>query len=119
MSRSDNELLHEALTHFNLMFDHARGDVTDQLVIDAVCMRLSAGLEVLNRLDPEARDGLFGDRWPLMWGMRNRIAHGYLLVEPGIIRRTLDTDIPAIIGQIHQEPAHVDRHCGSRCLVDG
>lgn len=102
MSRSDDQVLQEALTHFQLMLDHAQGDVTDQLVIDAVCMRLSAGLEVLNRLDPHVRDGLFGDTWPLMWGMRNRIAHGYLLVEPGIIRRTLDADIPAIMKQIHQ-----------------
>lgn len=104
MSRSEQEVLHEALTHFALMLDHAQGDVTDQLVIDAVCMRLAAGLEVLNRLDPDVRDGLFGDSWPLMWGMRNRIAHGYLLVEPQIIRRTLETDIPAIIDQIHEGP---------------
>ena len=101
MSRSDHEVLHEALTHFDLMLHHAEGDVTDQLVIDAVCMRLSAGLEVLNRLAPDVRDGMFGDSWLLMWGMRNRIAHGYLLVDPGIIRSTLDTDIPAIINQIH------------------
>lgn len=102
MSRSDGKVLHEALTHFELALNHAQGDVMDQLVIDAVCMRLSAGLEVLNRLDPSARDPLFGDSWPLMWGMRNRIAHGYLLVEPAIIRRTLDTDIPTIIKHIRQ-----------------
>ena len=102
MTRSDHEVLQEALTHFGLMLQHAQDDVTDQLVIDAVCMRLSAGLEVLNRLDPDVRDGLFGDNWPLMWGMRNRIAHGYLLVEPGVIRSTLDTDIPAIIVQMHK-----------------
>ncbi len=84
------------------MLDHAQGGVTDQLVIDAMCMRLSAGLEVLNRLDPDVRDGLFGEDWPLMWGMRNRIVHGYLLVEPGIVRRTLDIDIPAIVDQIHK-----------------
>jgi uncharacterized protein with HEPN domain len=84
------------------MLDHARGDVMDQLVVDAVCMRLSAGVEVLNRLDTSVRDGMFGDSWPLMWGMRNRIAHGYLLVDASIIRRTLDTDLPAIIKQIRQ-----------------
>lgn len=105
MTRSDHEVLQEALTHFDLMLHHAQGDVTDQLVIDAVCMRLSAGLEVLDRLDPDVRDGMFGDSWPLMWGMRNRIAHGYLLVEPRVIRSTLDTDIPAIIVQIHQRLA--------------
>lgn len=69
---------------------------------DAVCMRLSAGVETLNRLDPSVRDRMFGDSWPLMWGMRNRIAHGYLLVEASIIRRTLATDIPVIIREIRQ-----------------
>ncbi len=79
MSRSEEEVLHEALTHFELMLEHAQRDVIDQLVVDAVCMRLSAGVETLNRLDPSVRDRMFGDSWPLMWGMRNRIAHGYLL----------------------------------------
>ncbi len=74
MTRSDHEVLQEALTHFDLMLHHAQGELTDQLVIDAVCMRLSAGLDVLNRLDPDVRDGMFGDNCPLMWGMRNRIA---------------------------------------------
>lgn len=105
MTRSDHEVLQEALTHFDLMLHHAQGELTDQLVIDAVCMRLSAGLDVLNRLDPDVRDGMFGDNCPLMWGMRNRIAHGYLLVEPRVIRSTLDTDIPAIIVHIQQRLA--------------
>lgn len=100
MSSSTEELLREALTHFEMMLDYAQGDPAEQLVIDAVCLRLCAGLEVLNRLDPAVRDGLFGDSWPLMWGMRNRIAHGYLLVDPVIVRRTLDLDIPPIISRI-------------------
>lgn len=102
MSRSTREILREALTHFELMLDHANRDVTDQVVIDAVCMRLSAGVEVLNRLAPAVRDEMFGESWRLMWGMRNRIAHGYLLVEPAIIRRTLRRDIPAIIEQVRR-----------------
>lgn len=52
-------------------------------------MRLSAGVEVLNRLDAAVRERTFSENWPLMWGTRNRVAHGYLLVEPGIIRRPL------------------------------
>lgn len=84
------------------MLEHAQGDVMDQLVVDAICMRLSAGVEDLNRLAPAIREGLFGDSWPFMWGMRNRIAHGYLLVDATIIRRTVDADIPAIIGTIRQ-----------------
>jgi uncharacterized protein with HEPN domain len=75
----------------------------DQLVIDAICMRLSAGVEALARLDTATRDRLFGDAWPLMWGMRNRIAHGYLLVDTDIVRRTLEHDIPPILTGIEAE----------------
>lgn len=67
------------------------------------CMRLSAGLEALARLDTAFRDRLFGDAWPLMWGMRNRIAHGYLLVDTDIERRTLEHDIPPIMASIEAE----------------
>lgn len=53
MSRTTEELLGEALNHFPTMLGYANHDLNDQLVIDAICMRLSAGLEVLNRLDPD------------------------------------------------------------------
>ncbi|MFZ0530714.1 MAG: HepT-like ribonuclease domain-containing protein [Propionicimonas sp.] len=36
----------------------------------------------------------------MMGGMRNRIAHGYLLVDAGIVRRTLEHDIPPIVARI-------------------
>jgi len=29
--------------------------------------------------------------------MRNRIAHGYLLVEPAIVRSTVDRDLPVMV----------------------
>jgi len=32
-----------------------------------------------------------------MWGMRNRIAHGYLLVEPANVRSTVDRDLPVMV----------------------
>ncbi len=41
MSRSNEELLQEALVHFELMLDHAQSDLMDRLVVDAVCMQLS------------------------------------------------------------------------------
>ncbi|MGB7982613.1 MAG: HepT-like ribonuclease domain-containing protein [Candidatus Nanopelagicales bacterium] len=103
MTRTPEESLREAQAHFALMHQHAQGDLTDQLVIDAICMRLSAGLEALARLDTPIRDRLFGDEWPLMWGMRNRIAHGYLLVDTNIVRRTLQHDIPPVMARIEAE----------------
>lgn len=103
MTRSTDEILGEAHHHFMVMLDHASHDLDDQLVIDAVCMRLSAALEVLNRLAPDVRDELFGDDWAAMWGMRNRIAHGYLLVNSPIVRQTLKVDIPSLISRIDRE----------------
>ena len=37
------------------------------------------------------------DLWNQMWGMRNRIAHGYLLLEAAIVARTLERDVPLLI----------------------
>lgn len=100
MSREPHEILRDALAHFDTVQAYAEHDLDDQLVIDAICMRLSAGIEALATLEPNVRDHLFGADWPLMWGMRNRIAHGYLLVDSAIIRQTLAQDIPKIIDRI-------------------
>lgn len=97
MSRTGRETIAEALAHLSLVERYASGDLEDQLVIDALCMRLSAGIEVLARLDAVTRANMFGDDWPLMWGMRNRIAHGYLLVEPDIVRQTVAIDVPLML----------------------
>ena len=100
MSRKPDEILRDALAHFETMLAYAEHDLDDQLVIDAICMRLSAGIEALATLETNVRDRLFGADWPLMWGMRNRIAHGYLLVDAAIVRQTLAQDIPKIIDRI-------------------
>lgn len=70
MTRSTRQLLTEALLHLQLANQHAGVEVLDQLVIDAICMRLSAGIEVLARLDQDARSRPFGQNWQFMWGMR-------------------------------------------------
>lgn len=105
MSRAAAEILRDALVHFQIMQEHAEQGLDERLVIDAVCMRLSAGIEALAALDPSVREEIFGGVWPLMWGMRNRIAHGYLLVDATIIRETLTQDIPTIRSLIRR---HLD-----------
>lgn len=55
MTRSTEKLRTEAVTHVEIMLDHASRDVSGQLVIDALCVRLYAGLEVLSRIDPASR----------------------------------------------------------------
>ena len=75
MSRGTAEILRDALGHFDVMQAHAGRDLDDQLVVDAVCMRLSAGIETLATLDPTVRTELFGDDWRLMWRRRGP-SHG-------------------------------------------
>ena len=60
-------VLREALTHLLVVVDYGRGDTADQKSIDAICMRLSAGIESLAGLDPALRQELFGETWPDMW----------------------------------------------------
>ena len=131
MSRTTIEILQDALAHFEIMQTHAELGLEERLVIDAVCMRLSAGIEALAAIDSDEREDIFGEVWPLMWGMRNRNAHGDLLVDTTIIRETLIHDVPSIMSRIRQrvllhqsaaigderavgdaalgEPTHVDR----------
>lgn len=102
MKRDRDDLLRDALAHFEVMDRYGAQDTSDQLVIDAICMRLAAGLDVLADLDAETRAELFAGQWSLMWGMRNRIVHGYLLVDPEIVRQTIDHDIASIVASIRQ-----------------
>jgi len=51
----------------------------------------------LSGLSDADREALVGDVWKEMWGMGNRIAHGYLLVEPAIVRSTVDRDLPVMV----------------------
>jgi hypothetical protein len=57
-------------------------------------------VQALARLDPETRDRLVGDAWPLVRGMRIRIAPGNLLVDTGIARRPVEHNIPPILTRI-------------------
>jgi len=100
-TRPSRQILQEALVHFDVVASYGAGDVSDQKTIDAICMRLSAGIEALSALDAAERESLFGSVWAQMWGMRNRIAHGYLLVQPAIIRSTVERDLPVMIAAVH------------------
>jgi len=103
MSRPPEEILTDAIAHLDTLQTYAKRDLDDQIVIDAVCMRLSAAIETLATLPPGFRDQLFGTDWPLMWGMRNRIAYGYMLVDTDIVRKTFGKDIPTILEHIRSK----------------
>ena len=104
MSRTDLEHLHDALLHFDIAVHYATEQPLDQKAIDAICMRIAAGVDALDGVSRELRDQLFGDTWPAMWGMRNRIAHTYALVEESVVVATVRKDLPELRARIE---AHV------------
>ena len=100
MSRTTRERLADATLHLDAAIAYADDGAFDEKTIDAICMRISAGIEALNALSPSRRNQLFGDQWPAMWGMRNRIAHTYSRVEVPVIIATVRDDLPEIRARI-------------------
>lgn len=95
MTRSDAELVADALDHLAILRRHlARGDIADDVIADAVCLRLAAAIESVASSSPDFRTRAFGDDWHVIWATRNRIAHGYAYIDIDIIRATVDQDLP-------------------------
>ncbi|WP_062465705.1 HepT-like ribonuclease domain-containing protein [Demequina maris] len=105
MNRTDAERIADARLHLATALEYGKPAPLDQVRIDAICMRIAAGIEALNGLPPTSRDALFGASWPAMWGMRNRIAHTYARVERDVVVATLRDDIPAVIAALDGELA--------------
>jgi uncharacterized protein with HEPN domain len=77
-------------------------DLGDQVVIDAIAMRLSAGVEAMNALDRDYLESVFGE-WHGMWGMRNRIAHGYIVTDSSLVIESAVHELPAVVQAINRE----------------
>lgn len=62
MSRTDEELVRDALDHVEILKRHLdRGGIADEIVADAVSLRLSAAIEAVSETTAEFRDRTFGD----------------------------------------------------------
>jgi uncharacterized protein with HEPN domain len=95
VSRTDRQLLLDALDHLEILRRHqVRADLADETVADAVSLRLAAAIEAVAGIDRERREQAFGDDWALIWATRNRIAHGYAVVDRAMIKATVDNDLP-------------------------
>lgn len=94
MSRPAAVHLANAQEHLRRLRDHlVRGDLADDTIFDAVCMRLSAAIESVSAIDDALRDEEFGRGWSAIWSVRNRIAHGYFYVDRQIITSTVENDL--------------------------
>ncbi|WP_308799099.1 HepT-like ribonuclease domain-containing protein [Agromyces silvae] len=104
MSRSDAELLSDALEHLATLHRHLeRADLDDATVADAVSLRLASAIEALAATSDEVRARVSGGRWHVIWATRNRIAHGYAGIDHAIIRATVERDLPALEAALRRE----------------
>jgi uncharacterized protein with HEPN domain len=101
VKKTESQVLAEASEHFAAATRDAARGLDDEMDQDAVAMRLSAGIEALAGLEPSVREFLFCDEWPLVWGMRNRIAHGYMLVDRDVLRATVAVDLPGLVDRLN------------------
>jgi uncharacterized protein with HEPN domain len=94
VSRSDAERVVDALEHLQVLHEHLEsGELEDQLVIDAVSLRLASVIEAIHSRDDSLGQRLFGDAWKGIWATRNHIAHGYGYVDEDLIRATVENDL--------------------------
>ncbi|WP_022868935.1 HepT-like ribonuclease domain-containing protein [Schaalia vaccimaxillae] len=100
-ARTEEELIREAIEHLTLAIDHSGHGLEDQMVRDAVAMRILAGIDSLNGLTQARLIGLFGQDWPAMRGMRNRITHGYSSFSPDFITQTVEYELPNVVSILH------------------
>lgn len=104
MKYTEQDIFEEALEHLELLVQHRkRGTFDDQIVVDAICMRLLAAMDTLSRLSNDRRDSLFGNEWHAMRGLRNRLAHGYVDIEITVIASTVDGNVPKVIAILRRE----------------
>lgn len=97
MSRTDAELVRDALEHLEVLKQHLEmGPFENPLISDAVNMRLAAAIESLSQTSSHFRASNFGAEWDLMKAVRNRISHGYSLLDYEVIKATLEKDVPSL-----------------------
>jgi uncharacterized protein with HEPN domain len=108
VSRTDAELVCDALEHLEILKQHLQLPERDQLLVgDAVNMRLSAAIEAISQTSLEFRDAYFGEVWHLMWATRNRISHGYAFVDQALIALTVEKRLPEFEAQLRAAQAEL------------
>lgn len=84
-----------------LRYTQSRGDkndfLSDPMLVDACVFNLmQIGELSKQQLSDEAKEQLNSIPWKLLYGMRNRIVHGYDGVNMTIVWTTIKNDIPTL-----------------------
>lgn len=96
MSRTEQEILAEALRHLECLDRYVAMDLEQDVVVDAIALRLAAMVDALGRLPGDVLEVMFGDEWAAMRGLHNRIAHGYHALNTDVLRITVTEELPQV-----------------------
>lgn len=77
-----------------LKYHLLQGPIEDPTISDAVNMRLAAAVETISQTSAQLRETSFGDDWRHMKSLRNRISHGYSLLDRELVKGTVEEDVP-------------------------
>lgn len=105
-SRTPDELLHEALFHCERALSYSQRDLSDAMTLDAVALRIVAGIDAIGALPEDLRSEVTGGDWPVIRGMRNRIAHGYMAVDSEVLATTAREDVPILVQALRKTIEH-------------
>jgi len=106
--------LHDDRVSLTDMFSHSReaaellGDLSledlgqDRVLQLALTRLVEIVGEAANRVSPEARQRNPGIPWSQIIGMRNRLVHGYDVVDLDLLRRTVKEDLPPLIASLQE-----------------
>ena len=106
MSKRDDEVsMKDMLAHaqeaVDLLGDRSGDDLRDDRVMQLALTRLVEIVgEAANRVSAETRRCRLEVPWAKIVGMRNRLVHGYDVVDYDLLYDTIRTDLPPLIEQL-------------------
>jgi len=108
MSRDDPQIrlrhmLDYAREAVALMRDRKRAELdTDRSLGLAILRCVEIVGEAASRVPVDIQQGHPPIPWPQIIGMRNRLVHGYDIVDYDIVWSTVTQDLPLLIGELEQ-----------------
>ena len=97
MTRRDEDRLDDIDGAIAAIESHLqRGDISDDLIFDAVRVRLIEIGEAVKRITPALLETEAEVPWQSAAGMRDRLAHHYFDTSHAILQSTIDHDIPML-----------------------
>lgn len=108
MSRRDLDRLDDIVAAIEAIRSHtARGPLSDDLVRDAVRIRLLEIGEAVKFLSDEVLDTEPQIPWRQIARMRDHLAHRYFVTEVQVLRETVNKDLVPLQEAVERMRAHV------------